>query len=95
VLVEGSEGMTIDSCTFERVDGTAVMLAAYNRDATLRRNEFFSIGENGEIDALRTDRPLRYPLTSSLSSLLPAHILSILSHMDAVLHMLSRALFIM
>ena len=46
LLVEGSEQLLVQNCTFERVDGGALMLSAYNRDATIRQNEFLSIGES-------------------------------------------------
>ncbi len=39
VFVEGSEFFTLEDCLFTRVDGSAVMLSAYNRNATIQRNE--------------------------------------------------------
>ena len=40
VFVQGSEGLRIESCRFVRLDGNALMLSAYNRNATIQKNEF-------------------------------------------------------
>ena len=39
VFVEGSEELMIDSCLFSRLDGNALMLSGYHRNATVQRNE--------------------------------------------------------
>jgi hypothetical protein len=39
LLVERSEGLNVDACWFERVDGTALFLSGYNRNATVQRSE--------------------------------------------------------
>jgi hypothetical protein len=44
VFVEGSERVTVAGNVFERVDGNAVMLSAYNRNASISYNEFAWIG---------------------------------------------------
>ena len=40
VQVEGTEGLTIDSCMFTRLDGNALLLSAYNRDASITKSQF-------------------------------------------------------
>eukprot|EP00005_Dracoamoeba_jomungandri_P000463 CAMPEP_0174252392 /NCGR_PEP_ID=MMETSP0439-20130205/1880_1 /TAXON_ID=0 /ORGANISM="Stereomyxa ramosa, Strain Chinc5" /LENGTH=754 /DNA_ID=CAMNT_0015332915 /DNA_START=107 /DNA_END=2368 /DNA_ORIENTATION=+ len=45
VYLEGTENVVIDSCTFLRVDGNAVMISGYNRHATVSRSEFAWIGD--------------------------------------------------
>ena len=44
VLVEGTEGTNISGCIFERVDGNAVLLSAYNRHVEVSYNDFAWIG---------------------------------------------------
>ena len=44
VLVEGTEGTNISGCVFERVDGNAVLLSAYNRHVEVSYNDFAWIG---------------------------------------------------
>jgi len=44
VFVEGSERFTLSGSVFERVDGNAVLLSAYNRDARIEDNEFAWLG---------------------------------------------------
>ena len=44
VFVEGSERVNIEGNVFERVDGNAIILSAYNRNATIEYNEFAWIG---------------------------------------------------
>ena len=36
VFLQGTEGVVIDNCTFERLDGNAVMVSGYNRNATVQ-----------------------------------------------------------
>eukprot|EP01050_Picozoa_sp_SAG11_P028415 SAG11_NODE_7581_length_1126_cov_0.927945_2_plen_73_part_00 len=43
---EIAEGVAIADCTFKRVDGNAIMLSAYNRNASIVRNEFIFVGDN-------------------------------------------------
>jgi hypothetical protein len=38
LFFEGTEGLTVEDCEFERNDGNALMLSGYNRHATVRRN---------------------------------------------------------
>jgi len=44
VFLEGTEQVTVRGCVFERVDGNAVLLSAYNRNASITMNEFAWIG---------------------------------------------------
>ena len=44
VFVEGSERVTISGCIFERVDGNAILMSAYTRNASITNNEFAWIG---------------------------------------------------
>jgi hypothetical protein len=44
VFLQGAVDATIDGCVFERLDGNAVMLSAFNRNVTISRNEFAWIG---------------------------------------------------
>ena len=44
VFIEGSERVSVVGNVFERVDGNAVMLSAYNRNASISYNEFAWIG---------------------------------------------------
>lgn len=46
VFLQGTEGYTIDGCTFERLDGNAVMVSGYNRDATIKNSDFAYLGGN-------------------------------------------------
>jgi len=41
---EGTEGLTIDSCNFRRLDGNAVILSGYNRNAVIQKSDFSWIG---------------------------------------------------
>jgi hypothetical protein len=63
IFMENTANTVIDSCLFERLDGNAVMISGYNRNATIQNSEFVWIGENAivswgytrDIDG-RTDR---------------------------------------
>merc|ERR1711988_1989974 len=46
VFLQGTQGAVIDSCTFERLDGNAVMVSGYNRNATVMGSDFAYIGGN-------------------------------------------------
>jgi hypothetical protein len=46
VYLSGTEGATFDGCTFERLDGNAVMVSGYNRNATVSNSDFAFIGGN-------------------------------------------------
>ena len=47
VFLQGTEGVVIDNCTFTRLDGNAVMVSGYNRNATVQNSDFSYIGGNG------------------------------------------------
>jgi len=60
VFVEGSEGLIIDSCNWNRVDGNAIMLSGYNRNATISNSAFAWIGSTaiaawGKTDEISDD----------------------------------------
>jgi hypothetical protein len=42
----GVEQVTIDSCTFERLDGNAILINGYARGVVIQRNDFHEIGDN-------------------------------------------------
>ena len=46
VFLQGTEGVTVQNCTFERLDGNAVMFSGYNRNATVQHSDFAYIGGN-------------------------------------------------
>lgn len=46
VYLEGTEGVTVQGCTFTRVDGNAVSINAYNRNASIVGNEFVWLGDS-------------------------------------------------
>ncbi len=52
--LEGTEGASVDSCVFERLDGMAVLLSGYNRNARLTRNSFKWIGDSAMVAWGRT-----------------------------------------
>jgi hypothetical protein len=44
VFLENTERVNVSGCVFERVDGNAVLLSAYNRNASITYNEFVWTG---------------------------------------------------
>ena len=46
VFLQGTESITFNGCTFARLDGNAVMISGYNRNATISNNDFSYIGGN-------------------------------------------------
>ena len=46
LFFEGTEGTVVDSCLFSRLDGNALMLSGYNREAVIQNNEFVWIGDS-------------------------------------------------
>ena len=46
VFLQGTERITYDNCFFERLDGNAVMVSGYNRNATVTNSDFAFIGGN-------------------------------------------------
>mmetsp|Transcript_735 Transcript_735/g.1309 ORF Transcript_735/g.1309 Transcript_735/m.1309 type:complete len:790 (-) Transcript_735:142-2511(-) len=46
VFLQGTEGALIDGCKFERLEGNAVMVSGYNRDATIQNSDFAFLGGN-------------------------------------------------
>ena len=55
VYIEGTEGLTIDHCTFERLDGNALMLSGFNRNATISNSHFAWTGGTAIAAWGRTD----------------------------------------
>eukprot|EP00041_Stephanoeca_diplocostata_P031470 m.980369 g.980369 ORF g.980369 m.980369 type:complete len:903 (-) comp23965_c1_seq3:323-3031(-) len=46
IFLQGTEGAVFDSCKFDRLDGNAVMVSGYNRNATVHECDFSYIGGN-------------------------------------------------
>jgi len=44
LFFEGSEGATVQGCSFERLDGHAVFISGFNRNTTIQDNNFEYIG---------------------------------------------------
>jgi hypothetical protein len=42
----GVEQVTIDSCTFEKLDGNAILINGYARGVVIQKNDFHEIGDN-------------------------------------------------
>mmetsp|Transcript_5666 Transcript_5666/g.13013 ORF Transcript_5666/g.13013 Transcript_5666/m.13013 type:complete len:787 (+) Transcript_5666:23-2383(+) len=61
VFLQGTEGTLIEGCTFDRLEGNAVMVSGYNRDATVQSSDFSFLGGNavvawGYTNETNTDR---------------------------------------
>lgn len=61
VFLQGTQGTLIDGCVFDRLEGNAVMVSGYNRDATIQNSDFSYLGGNavaawGYTNETRTDR---------------------------------------
>ena len=39
IFLQGTEGVTMSNCTFDRLDGNAVMVSGYNRFVTLHAHQ--------------------------------------------------------
>lgn len=52
--LEGTEGALVDSCVFERVDGMALLISGYNRNAHVTRNTFKWVGDSAIVSWGRT-----------------------------------------
>ena len=46
VYLYGTEGVTFDGCTFERLDGNGIMVSGYNRNASIEASDFAFLGGN-------------------------------------------------
>jgi hypothetical protein len=46
---EGTEGVVLNNCTFERLDGNGVMVSGYNRNATVSNSDFAFLGGNAVV----------------------------------------------
>jgi hypothetical protein len=46
VLLDGTEGVAIANCTFTRLDGNAIFLSGYNRNASIAQNTFEWLGQS-------------------------------------------------
>ena len=44
LFLEGTEGVAVEGCSFERLDGNGVMLSGYNRGAAVRDSSFAWLG---------------------------------------------------
>jgi hypothetical protein len=45
LFIERTEGVTVESCIFQRLDGNGLQLSGYNRRSSVMRNEFAWIGD--------------------------------------------------
>eukprot|EP00658_Telonema_sp_P-2_P085306 TRINITY_DN9700_c0_g1_i1.p1 TRINITY_DN9700_c0_g1~~TRINITY_DN9700_c0_g1_i1.p1 ORF type:complete len:811 (+),score=166.33 TRINITY_DN9700_c0_g1_i1:197-2629(+) len=74
LFIEGTQATTVQGCLFRRVDGNALFLSGYNRDALLDRNEFNWIGDSAmaawgytdEHDGTGGDQPRNTTVSSNL-----------------------------
>lgn len=62
ITLKGTEGTTLTNLTITRVDGNAVFMGAYNRNASVLQSEFVWIGDSaialwGETEALAGGQP--------------------------------------
>ena len=55
LFAEGTEGLIIDSCRFSRLDGNAIMISGYARNATVNGSDFRFIGGTAVATWGRTD----------------------------------------
>ena len=46
ILLEGTEGVTVENCFFTHLDGNAVSINGYNRGLRIASNEFVNLGQN-------------------------------------------------
>lgn len=46
LFAEGSAGLVVTDCAFARIDGNAVFLSGWNRDAVVARNTFENLGQS-------------------------------------------------
>jgi len=46
LFFEGTVGLEVQGCVFERLDGIALMLSGYTRNATILENAFTLIGDS-------------------------------------------------
>jgi hypothetical protein len=44
IFLQGTENIDFDGCVFDRLDGNALMISGYNRNATIRDSDFSFIG---------------------------------------------------
>jgi len=49
IQAEGTVGLTVSGCLFQRLDGNALLLSGYNREAALTYNEFTFIGDSAMV----------------------------------------------
>ena len=66
ILLDGTENITINRCTFHELGGNAVFVSNYNKNAVIRNNQIHDIGANGiafvgNADAVRSPS-FRYEL---------------------------------
>ena len=46
VFLQGTEGAVFDGCTFDHLQGNALMVSGFNRNATVMNSDFSYIGGN-------------------------------------------------
>eukprot|EP00929_Paragymnodinium_shiwhaense_P049370 TRINITY_DN24907_c0_g1_i1.p1 TRINITY_DN24907_c0_g1~~TRINITY_DN24907_c0_g1_i1.p1 ORF type:complete len:805 (-),score=179.69 TRINITY_DN24907_c0_g1_i1:258-2672(-) len=49
VFMQGTENTVVDGCLLERLDGNAVMISGYNRNATIQNSDFAYLGGNAVV----------------------------------------------
>ena len=57
IFVEGTEQLTLREGLYKRLDGNAIFLSGYNRNATIAKNELVFIGDN----AIASCKPTTFP----------------------------------
>ena len=55
VFFEGTEGLVVDKCSFQRLDGNGLMLSGYNKRATISHSDFAWTGGSAIAAWGRTD----------------------------------------
>ena len=46
IFLQGTEEVSFDGCTFDRLDGNGVFISGYNRNVTIMNSDFSFIGGN-------------------------------------------------
>ena len=62
VFLEGTRGVTVSNCNFTRLDGNALLVSGFNRNATVATNTFSWIGDNAVIVWGKTNETAANPL---------------------------------
>lgn len=76
VVLQGTEGVVVENCSFIGIGGNAVLITAYNRDAFIGYSQFrfvgdsaiVSVGNVNGIDGLLQDVPINTRIVSNIAS---------------------------